>query len=443
VGPDGTPAVEGRSGSDRIAFRTGAAARAAARRSARPRDFPAGGREAYLSAIQAIPVLSKAEVQTRARSMRDHRLEFERELVALPGTAQQLMALWRERRGAGRVTGALSQDHRDGSGRDPGPTIDTCFRGLARLMERSPVPWDRVARRLAKARISFDVLLDVHAELARAARTPTARRRLGGVSQQERAGLERASAALERYRGEMRVLARHNLRLVVKCAHRFRNMGVAFGDLVQEGNLGLLRAVEKFDPDRGFMFSTYAVWWIQQAMIRAVQNQRRNVRIPSHVCELQVRYRHAEEDLSHRLGRDPAPHEMAGALGLAHDQLDLLTGTFAAERSLYAPIGGLDDVTWEDAIQDPSAPDPTEELERETLRRNLAALLETLGPRERAVLDWRFGLRGDGEPATLGEIGRRLGLSRERVRQIESAALCRLRAQPGAERLRDLLAGDA
>jgi len=204
-------------------------------------------------------------------------------------------------------------------------------------------------------------------------------------------------------------------------------MGVPFMDLVQEGNLGLIRAVEKFEAERGFMFSTYAVWWIQQAMIRAVQNQARTVRLPSHVCEQQVRYRRQHDALSRRLGREPTQHEMSDELGLDLDQTALLETTLVPIRSMHAPVQGLDDVTFEDALADEDVPDPIESLDQERLSDAVGRLLEGLDARERKVLMWRFGLEGDGEASTLGEIGKRLGLSRERVRQIESLALSRLR----------------
>jgi RNA polymerase primary sigma factor len=205
-------------------------------------------------------------------------------------------------------------------------------------------------------------------------------------------------------------------------------MGVSFMDLVQEGNLGLIRAIEKFEPERGFMFSTYAVWWIQQAMIRTIQNTRRTVRVPSHVCEQQIRYRRAESEMSRKLGRDPTPEELAPELGLSPEAIEDLVATLAPIRSLNAPAPGLEDVELEDLIRDDGGAPPTQGLEREELDRALADLLASLPARERQVIDWRFGLSGGDEPTTLGEIGKRLGLSRERVRQIEAAALARLRS---------------
>jgi RNA polymerase primary sigma factor len=176
------------------------------------------------------------------------------------------------------------------------------------------------------------------------------------------------------------------------------------------------------------MFSTYAVWWIQQAMIRAIQNQRRTVRVPSHVCEQQIRFRRIEGELARRLGREPTGEELAPTLGMTPDAIDELVATLAPIRSLNAPAPGLEDVELADLIRDESVADPTLALERGEQSAELAGLLESLSPRERQVIDWRFGLSGGEDPSTLGEIGERLGLSRERVRQIEAAALARLRA---------------
>ena len=152
------------------------------------------------------------------------------------------------------------------------------------------------------------------------------------------------------------MFAHHNLRLVAKCAHRYRGLGLSFMDLVQEGNLGLIRAIEKFEPERGFMFSTYAVWWIQQAMIRAIQNQRRTVRVPSHICEQQIRLRRVESELAGRLGRDPTGEELAPKMGMSADAVDELVSTLAPIRSLNAPAPGLEDVEFEDLLSDETNP---------------------------------------------------------------------------------------
>lgn len=390
------------------------------------RDGSPDARQLYMGTIQDVALLSREEVKAIARRIDHERHAFERALAPIPGAALLLLERWHELRKAGRVSGSLSRSYRDGTGRDVGAHIDTCLARLEKLVTARPQNRDRIIDQLEESEISFDVWMDIHRELCEAAQTQS-RRPLGVHTVFARKRLDRASQALAGYHAAVQKLAFHNLRLVAKCAHRYRNMGVPFLDLVQEGNLGLIRAIEKFDPDRGFMFSTYAVWWIQQAMIRAVQNQARTVRLPSHVCEQQVRYRRKQEELLRRLGREPSPPEMAEALGLPLEQADVLEAAQAPIRSIHAPVQGLDEVSFEEALPDDQAADPSECLDDEARSEAVHELLAQLSPRERKVLVWRFGLTGE-EPVTLGEIGRRLSLSRERVRQIEGAALGRLRA---------------
>jgi RNA polymerase sigma factor (sigma-70 family) len=401
-------------------------------------------RAAYLQSIQDVPVLSRERVYELTREMRRNEADFERELLSVPGVATLFLERWRQRLDKGRVTAALSRHYRDGGDRDWNAQIDACFRKLERLLALLPVPGGRISKLLAEAELGLPLLLEAYGELLAAldggALALADRRRLGLTTPAARTAVARAQKSLARYHEAKQTIAHHNLRLVVKCTRRFSNLGVPFMDLVQEGNLGLIRAVEKFDPDRGFMFSTYAVWWIQQAMIRALQNQRRTVRVPSHVCELQVRMRHAEEGLARRLGRDPEPQEVAGALDLSLEQYDALASTLSPVRSIHAPVAGLDDVCLEDTLSDGEVPEPGEAVEREQLRAGVDALLANLDSRERKVLHWRFGLSGGDGAVTLGEIGRRLGLSRERVRQIEVAALARLREHADSDQLREVLA---
>jgi len=425
--------------------------------------------EAYVREVGSHRLLSPAEEVALAKAIETHTAALHEALLRIPWTARFLVARWEELRRAKRVTaalGALPPGQRDP---DANGRIDRTMSRVAALLRRHARLTDRRngrSRELARIDTQIQELLLV-AELSptvlgealdglREHHDTLSQRGRGARRSRSRADLARKiGLSIPLFRQRMREIetdaralrearnrfAEHNLKLVIKIAKEFSGMGLPLIDLVQEGNLGLLHAVEKFDHRRGYRFSTYGSWWIRQACIRAIQNQSRTIRLPSHVHDQALRAERARTEISTRLGRAPEAAELSAALQVSEDRV---AGLLNARRNLVSledPLFGLDDRSVADVIADPADRDLDDVIDRDRIAGELGDLLHELPKREQQILRWRFGF-GHEQPQTLREIGDRLGLSRERVRQIESAALVELREALEERNLLDVSSGE-
>jgi len=403
--------------------------------------------DVYLKAVRALPMLERSEANALSREIQADTEEFRTAMLGLYATAVRVHEIWSQRRADGRVTGVLCERYRDDTSHDWSRHVDRPMERVARILARDGAiegtGSDEITRQLTAAEFHTDILIGIHGELvaalgaSRTAAVRAQRRRLGLGKPAARRQVARATSALARRDAGRQRFTRHNLRLVIHLAKRYRNSGIAFLDLIQEGNLGLIRAVEKFDPDRGHTFSTYAVWWIEQALIRAVENQSRTIRVPAHVQQAHKRTQRAREGLRSRSVGEVSDDTLADHLGMAKDELDKLVLASRPIRSIDEPLTE-DGGRLEDVIPSAEGEEEGASIDRRHLRHTLARSLSVLPERERSVIEWRFGLSGEPE-MTLQMVGQRLGLSRERVRQIQSEAFGHLREQSAVHRLVELL----
>ena len=250
--------------------------------------------------------------------------------------------------------------------------------------------------------------------------------------------LSKLRAEDARGRGSRRRLIEANLRLVVSVARKYAGRGISLLDLIQEGNFGLLRAVDRFDYRKGHRFSTYATWWIRQAITRAIADQSRTIRLPVHMVEAVGRLTQVSHRLQQRLGREPLADEIAAEMNITPDKVRQIVGAAQQTVSLEMPIGEEEDASLGDIIEDRNTLAPSEAASQQLLKEEVVTMLEGLTPRERRVIELRYGLE-DGYNRTLAELGDELGVSRERVRQIEAEALTKLRGSQDTKKLKEYL----
>ncbi len=416
----------------------------------------------YFREIAPVETLTAEQEVELSKRVDAHTSGLRREIFGIPFSARFVVERWNALRDAERVTATMSAVPADRRPADASAKMDRALRRIALLLDRRDklsgryqgrpsaeklAQIDRdVQRGLLRANLAPVLIDEILAALREreAQLAPRGGRSGGRVSRSHlefevgfsakefRARMKRIAREEEGLHEARNEFTRHNLKLVIRVAKEFRGMGISMPDLVQEGNLGLIHAVGKFEHARGFKFSTYAVWWIRQAMIRAIQNQSRTVRLPSHVYDRSLRYKRVLEQLSISLGRTPTTKELAEELEIPEKQVEALGRLRQKPTSLDAPIRNSEEESLADLIEDTEAANPVDEIHREQLTGALDSLLVHLNERERDVLSQRFGLGG--QPGrTLQEIANFLGLSRERVRQIQAGAIARLR-ELGLER---------
>ena len=419
--------------------------------------------ESYFQEIGGTRTLKREEEVVLAKDLEAATAALRDALYAIPVSAKHVVARWDALRALSHTGAKLSESVGDEETGEIAARVERAVKKLRtqlndrdKKIEKSGLAYSdalekvdvKIAKEMHSAQLSLAVLhelreksIDLTREMRRA------RKRTKKLSELEmEAGVEKKrmlelTHAVQDAQDQMSTVKNrfieHNLKLVVAIAKDYRNLGLSFPDLIQEGNLGLIRAVEKFDHRRGFKFSTYAVWWIRQALVRAIQNHSRTIRLPSHVHDRLQRSQRVRAELTGKLGREPTPAELAPALGTDTDSLEALDRLSREAISLESNVAGTEK-RLEDFVPDATADRPDGDIDGDRMRMGVGSLIGSLTPREQLILRLRYGLGGE-EEHTLEQIGQSLGLSRERVRQLEARALKKLRETQPAQRLHPIL----
>src|SRR5262245_55153733 len=418
--------------------------------------------ESDVQEIGGTRTLKREEEVVLAKELESATASLRVSLYSVPASARYVVDRWDGLRALSHTGAKLSESAGDEETGEIAARVEKAVGRLRRelrrrdalVAQRSPRPAQltRVDRAIAREMHAAQLSLAMLAELREQTRRMVRELRLGRRSPKRlrdletRAGVTRevlveraemVEAAQERMTVVKNRFIEHNLKLVVAIAKDYRNLGLSFPDLIQEGNLGLIRAVEKFDHRRGFKFSTYAVWWIRQALVRAIQNHSRTIRLPPHVHDRLQPSQRVRAELTGKLGREPTAAELAPELGTDTGSLEILDLLSREAISLESSVAGTEK-RLEDFVSDPTASQPDNGLDSERMRSGVGHLICALTSREQLILRLRYGLGGE-EEHTLEQIGQSLGLSRERVRQLEARALKKLRETAPAQNLHPIL----
>ncbi|MGH0038153.1 MAG: sigma-70 family RNA polymerase sigma factor [Myxococcota bacterium] len=419
--------------------------------------------ESYFQEIGGTRTLKREEEVILAKDLEAATAKLRKALYAIPCSAKHVVSRWDALRALSHTGAKLSESVGDEETGEIAARVERAVKRLrTQLADREKLwakcdgkytkPLEKVDAKISKemqgAQLSLAVLVELRERALDLAdemrRTRKRTRKLAELENEAGVDKDRmielandVEDAHELMTTVKNRFIEHNLKLVVAIAKDYRNLGLSFPDLIQEGNLGLIRAVEKFDHRRGFKFSTYAVWWIRQALVRAIQNHSRTIRLPSHVHDRLQRSQRVRAELTGKLGREPTPAELAPALGTDTDALEALDRLSREAISLESNVAGTEK-RLEDFVADSGAEQPDGDIDTERMRSGVGSLIGTLTSREQLILRLRYGLGGE-EEHTLEQIGQSLGLSRERVRQLEARALKKLRETQPAQRLHPIL----